>query len=73
MNRTTTLTAISAIVACIFFTGVVHADDVVVSASVDPTVARVGNEVLLTVTIQGKFRRTAEYGEHAMKLWPSFF
>jgi len=36
------------------------ADDVSVSASLDRTVAQVGNEVTLTVTIQGKFRRSVD-------------
>lgn len=35
-------------------------DEISVSASLDPTVVRVGNETVLTVTIQGKFRRSAD-------------
>jgi hypothetical protein len=35
-------------------------DDVLVSAGLDAAVVRVGNEVTLTVTVQGKFRRSTD-------------
>jgi hypothetical protein len=40
--------------------GSAYADDVSVAASLDQAVARVGNEVTLTVTIEGKFRRSSD-------------
>jgi len=40
--------------------GAARADDVTVNAELDRTAASVGNEVTLTVTVQGKFRRSAE-------------
>ena len=36
-----------------------HADDVEVTASVSPAVVPVGNNAVLTITVRGKFRRTA--------------
>jgi hypothetical protein len=35
-------------------------DDVTVSAALDAAVVRVGNDVVLTVTVQGKFRRSVD-------------
>jgi hypothetical protein len=37
-----------------------YADDVSVSASLDQAAARVGNEITLTVTVEGKFRKSSE-------------
>jgi hypothetical protein len=47
-------------IAALLGAGPAAADDVSVSASVDRTAAQVGNELTLTVTVEGKFRRSVE-------------
>jgi len=51
---------IAAVWAALLAAGAAWAGDVSVSADVQPTVVPVGGEALLTVTVEGKFRRSAD-------------
>jgi hypothetical protein len=62
-NRTNHLLArraIAALVACSLLTAATaaRADDVAVNASLNPLSVPLGNEAILTVTVQGKFRKS---------------
>ncbi len=62
MRRSTAISLAVALIASLFV-GLAGADalaDVSVSASVEPSVASVGDQVTLTVTVNGKFRRTSK-------------
>ena len=59
MNRSTAILAISMTICAMWANGA-HGGDVSVNANVNPEVVPVGNEVLLTVTVRGKFRRSAD-------------
>jgi hypothetical protein len=52
--------ALSVLALGVGFAGSAYAEDISVEASLDQTVARVGSEVTLTVTVEGKFRRSSE-------------
>ena len=51
---------IAVVCAVLLAAGAASAADVSVSADVQPTVVPVGGEALLTVTVEGKFRRSAD-------------
>lgn len=47
-----------AALALAVFTGITAAEDVTVTATITPSVVPVGNEAVLTVTVEGSFRKT---------------
>jgi hypothetical protein len=59
VNRAMTLLSV-AVIACSAFAGSARSSDVTVSATVDPSVVSLGSEAQLTITVQGKFRRSSE-------------